>query len=976
MNLEFENVLKRTMNQNPHPGNFLKELSVAIYAEEVSLDPNSFLQKIIELIEQVDPNNLVKQLMQRWLIQCDGVRESDWQNQTESNTKERRELIYDYLELAERERQILQEKVPPRTHGNPIIAIEHSHWYTSERKAEGHYAPSLINYLSKRGWTSQNIGLIDEASDDIIGNLADPKWALDPDKQNSAFACRGLVVGYVQSGKTTTINLTAAKAVDAGYRLIIVMSGLTNLLRRQTQRRMDKEVVGKYFLENDLEFETPDGYCSAPDWNDFIEHPEPRPGSLVRDIERLTTLKFDFSSARGAAALSDSWVNAESSSKIIVIKKVKGRLENLNRELARLGKNERNKLSVLILDDESDQASINTQDPNKPPPKNKKSGLKKKSDNRTAINFEIVKILRLLPRAQYVGVTATPVANCFVDPKDANDLYPRSFILPLSRPEGYMGILDFHDLNDDLEPISENEPRPKLNQHIRAIGNIRGADDSELMNAIDAWVLAGALKLYRMTTGVYQGRHHTFFYSDSTEKDSHKLARDRILALWPKLGYLAASGWTRLELSYRSELLANSEHQGNLDYFPAHFENLKSFVTQALQKIDTQFEEHEIVLIVNSSEYAANIDFDLQEIWKIVVGGAKLSRGYTIEGLTVTYFRRKSNNEAALMQMGRWFGYREGYRDLVRLWISRKEPAKPEPLDIYSKYQAVCIDEEKLRRRFTEWYSSPLPDGSKITPLMVRPLIEQFDSSLLPVAKNQMWNVELVSKVFQGLHTNVRMSKKDSDINLNAKLFTELFLKYPLTPGVYYDKAKMYYTLASAIDISELVNSFARPSLKNHNSEETLFGKFLKSGDCRIRDWLVFLPQLSNSNSNSNENGKWNVSHNLSVSTFSRSWRDESGEIINTIGESRERIAARMVSRTTQSNDVTVSDLEKVSELMKNMAIESGRAVMVLRPYFIKDRPCEGNPYMGYELFLPPNNGGYAFRTKHTDGLPLQDHGN
>ena len=104
------------------------------------------------------------------------------------------------------------------------------------------------------------------------------------------------------------------------------------------------------------------------------------------------------------------------------------------------------------------------------------------------------------------------------------------------------------------------------------------------------------------------------------------------------------------------------------------------------------------------------------------------------------------------MQMGRWFGYRAGYRDLVRLWISRNEPAKPNPIDIYDRYQSVCIDEENLRRKFKEWYEAVLPDGTKINPLMIRPLIELSDVSLLPVAKNKMWNTELEKKGFQDLH--------------------------------------------------------------------------------------------------------------------------------------------------------------------------------------------------------------------------------
>lgn len=958
----FAAVLNRVMNQRTNPKNFLTELKNALYAESDLRKPSSFLNDLVNNIQVGSPDDPEKLIIQKWFIQNDGIREAEWVETTEPNTQERRDLIYRYLELSSTGIQIIQVKIPPRTYGNPIIAVDHEPWYTESRKNDSHYGPSLLTYLENRGWTPQNIGLIDEASDDIIGNLGDPKWPFEPARQNQTFACRGLVVGYVQSGKTTTINLTTAKAIDAGYRLIIILSGTTNLLRKQTQRRVDKEVIGKYFLQKDLDFETPAGYSNAPDWDSFIEHPLPNAGSSVRNIERLTTLKYDFSSSQGATKLSDSWVNSpEGSTKIAVVKKYKSRLNNLYRELKLLGTVERNLLSVLIIDDESDQASINTKDPQKTKslPEEKK---------RTAINYEIVKILRLLPNAQYVGVTATPVANCFVDPQDANDMYPRNFILPLVRPQGYMGILDFHDLDDELEPITGEEFQLKKRQHIREISKPRGFDDEELIAAMDTWVVAGALKLYRSEHGINSGRHHTFFYSDSTGVKAHEDAKKRIVALWPTLGFTSKSGWDRLEKCYENELLANSEERANPLYFPSNFNQLKLYVQKSIQKIDTTVDGHDVVLVVNSDEYSADIDFDQQDIWKVVVGGTKLSRGYTIEGLTITYFRRKSADQSALMQMGRWFGYREGYRDLVRLWISRNEPAKPNPIDIYDRYQSVCIDEEKLRRKFKEWYEVPLPDGTKVTPIMIRPLIELSDVSLLPVARNKMWNTELKKKGFEDLHSNVNMSKKKSDRMSNEKLFKNLFTKYGLKNGHYSEKREMFYTLASHKDVAELICSFARPNLSD-GSDEAYFRKFLISDDCKVKDWLIFLPQLVKDNGYK----KWEPYPGIQSIVVERTWREPAKGKMQTIGDKLPRIAARVISKTPQHAGVTPEDLGRVSPLIKELAAPMNRAVLILTPSYADEKPGQGIPFLGYECFLPPNSSGLAFQTKYEDGLPLID---
>ena len=363
MTLELR-VVNRAINQFATPLNFISELNIAANAERDPRDGQTFFSQLIEQFDNLDPNNPLKIVLQHWFVSCDAQREVDWAADTHPNTSARRDLVYVLLGISTHERETIDKHFPAFEHANILIAVDHEKWYDDTLKRScGHYGPSLINHLRRAYWTPENIGLIDQATDDILGNLANPAWGLNPADAGKLFAGRGLVVGYVQSGKTTTINLTVAKAIDVGYRLIIILGGVTDLLRRQTQRRIDKEVVGKATLLLDPEVNEATGYFHAPDWGSFIEHPEPRPGVPRRIVERLTSQSFDFAKAQGAARLSNDWVNSSTSAKLVVIKKNKSRLTNLMKEVNRLGEDERNKLSVLIIDDESDQASINTVNP-------------------------------------------------------------------------------------------------------------------------------------------------------------------------------------------------------------------------------------------------------------------------------------------------------------------------------------------------------------------------------------------------------------------------------------------------------------------------------------------------------------------------------------------------------------------------------------------------------------------------------------
>jgi hypothetical protein len=136
------------------------------------------------------------------------------------------------------------------------------------------------------------------------------------------------------------------------------------------------------------------------------------------------------------------------------------------------------------------------------------------------------------------------------------------------------------------------------------------------------------------------------------------------------------------------------------------------------------------------------VDFDRRPVWKILVGGAKLSRGFTVEGLTVTYYRRSTNQADSLMQMGRWFGFRHGYRDLVRLYIGRGTGGD-HGIDLYEAFEAACRDEAAFRAQLAD-YAEPVDGGPAITPSQIRPLVAQYLPELKPTSASKMMNARLV----------------------------------------------------------------------------------------------------------------------------------------------------------------------------------------------------------------------------------------
>ncbi|MEU6273596.1 Z1 domain-containing protein [Streptomyces populi] len=721
------------------PKHFAKlAFALADDEEPTDADVTGFHERILA----ADPGDDLLALWRRKLTAWDFEQSPAW-SATAARTPERRAEVYGKLALDEDLRKAFDTAVPVHTEPGPVtISREFRPWYTREHAANrSFYWASYERLLRRKGWPDAAVSGLDEAAHAVVERLADPT-------SDTPYGARGLVVGYVQSGKTANFTGVTAKAIDAGYRLVIVLGGTLNLLRGQTQRRLDMELIGQENILGAADPSDPDAlvgidYQDDEDWPAKFVSFGARPSDLgAFDIERLTSRDRDYMSLeRGISALEfekpdrtrplhDPANLHAARARIMVVKKNKSVLEKLVKDLKKIGPI-LGEIPALIIDDESDQASVNTTDPKK---------WEDGKVTRTAINGQISALLKLLPRAQYVGYTATPFANVFIDPGDEEDLFPRDFLISLPRPTDYMGVQDFHDL--DTVDDGEGEAEKK---HVRGIYDSTG---DRLQEALDAFVLTGALKVYRAEHGVSPGpfRHHTMLVHESVRMAEHAALALRIRTLWENSAHTGPEGHARL-----ADLFDRDFHTHADDSLPtpAAYADLKPYVSEARRLIN---QGGSPVIVVNGEserDYAQpDLDFDrTPNVWKILVGGTKLSRGFTVEGLTITYYRRTTQQADTLMQMGRWFGFRPGYRDLVRLYIGREEQLgrgrNAKTVDLYEAFEAICRDEELFRDELSRY--APLVDGRpQVTPAQIPPLVAQHLPWVKPSARNKMFNAELV----------------------------------------------------------------------------------------------------------------------------------------------------------------------------------------------------------------------------------------
>lgn len=764
----------------------------------------------------------------------------EWTADTEARTADRRSRIYQGLSLPEEQWDTWTELFPVSTSGGDIvISTEFDPWYSASLEDRPpFYWQHYEDYLIGRGWHPDAVAALGQSTTRVVERLADPERA-------EAYQAKGLVVGYVQSGKTANFTGVIAKAIDAGYRLIVVLTGQTDLLRGQTQRRLDKELVGRENLLrgiNEDMYPTVD-YYGDPDWDDFVQHGGLPSELFASDIHRLTTTASDYRPLKqGIEALDfqkldpSKPLNSRENlgrvpARIAVVKKngsvLKNFVQDLDKITARLAD-----IPTLVIDDESDQASLNTTNPAK-----WKAGQKRRS----TINGRISDLLAALPRAQYVGYTATPFANVFADPADGNDIFPSNFILSLDRPPGYMGAQDFHDL--------EGVPSPSTVANSNELAYVRDVTDDDaddrLAEAIDAFVLTGALKLYRKAQGdAVDLRHHTMLVHEAVTKVSHLAMRDAIQQVWQAGSWMTPRAAQRLSKLFEQDFLPVMKSRAGEASVPQSFEEVRRHIGTAISNI--QGADGKPAWIVNGDKDVAehNIDFGARPIWKILVGGAKLARGFTIEGLTVSYYVRLTAQADTLMQMGRWFGFRPGYRDLVRLYIGRASLDKRPRRDIYEGFEAACRSEEMFRSEIRR-YAVMVNGKPQVTPAEVPPLVAQHIPWLKPTAKNKMYNAKLVERRTPGARLEpAGYPSEAAAIAHNAEAIKPLILAATESTALEQSVSGTFEAYHGVVDHAKLVSILKQLRWSPEDHFQPDLEWLSKLPPSKIEDWVIVLPQL------------------------------------------------------------------------------------------------------------------------------------
>ncbi|GAA3118888.1 hypothetical protein GCM10010466_07220 [Planomonospora alba] len=790
-------------------------------------------------LSDAHPDDVLSKELHLRLATWDNAAETEpWTMGTKANSEERRAEVMRRLKVDDQTAALFRERFPIAGVEEPItIADQWEPWYTDTvRQERNFYWDHYSRFLNeKRGWAPEAVAALDVATDRVVERLSDPT-------REDAYQAKGLVVGYVQSGKTANFTGVLAKAIDAGYRLVIVLTGTTDLLRAQTQRRLDMELVGRENLLRGIDLTDSEAaesvdYLDSPDWIEerFVQHGARPSDAGFPDIHRLTTHRFDYKSLRqGIAALdfekrerNRSFFHPEnlffSDARLLVVKKnatVLGKLaKDLNKITARLGE-----IPTLIVDDESDQASINTSNPKK---------WKEDQVERTAINRLISQLLVMLPRAQYVGYTATPFANVFIDPSDAEDIFPKDFLISLSRTPGYMGASDFHDLDSDLEPSQRTVANSKEKAHVRILDEGGDEGDGELIEAMDAYVLAGAVKVYRERQGLPPYMHHTMLIHEAMKKNVHRDQAEKVQDLWKTQGYFSTASHERLRALYEKDVLPVSQAIGSDLPIPATFDDLVPHLGEAVSRIGRMGNP---VIVVNSDKdiEQEELDFDRNKVWRILIGGNKLARGFTVEGLTVSYYRRLTKQADTLMQMGRWFGYRKGFKDLVRLYITR---------ELYEAFEAIVLDEEHFRSELRR-YAELVEGRPQVTPKQIPPLVAQHLPWLKPTTANKMYNAVLTERCSPGVGIEpTGHPDKPELIHANTMSFLPILqaaqekVEFRTTTGT------KFPAFVGTVDHPALLDVLESLKWVNPEHFEPDLAWLRKLRPDQIEDWMVILPQ-------------------------------------------------------------------------------------------------------------------------------------
>lgn len=937
---------------------------------------------LLVYLEHASPNDPLRQNLGLKLAKWDAVTEPNW-SEDSAGTSARRNAVYTLLGLNGELAAWLTRRFPPHEDGTIVITSdEWEPWYIPDRRQGRFYWEAYEKHLlSTKEWPKNAVQDLDQASDQIVERLADPT-------RPEAHQAKGLVVGYVQSGKTANFTGVVAKALDAGYRYIIVLTGMIDLLRDQTQRRLDMELVG---IENLLGDRTEDevstdpkfDYAQDEDWPHRFMRLGVDPDTAQQpSIVRYTDKSGDYRGLGGAADqlkpvkhqpdlplyAPENLTRARAG--LFVTKKNSKVLEKLVADLNRIRGSIKD-IPVLIIDDESDQASVNTINPAKVA-KAKLDG--KKIAEKTAINEAIGNLLSLMPRAQYIGYTATPFANVFIDVDDPQNLFPKDFVIGLKRPWGYMGASDFSDIDRDLGDDDEaTKKNPKKSNRAAFIRDLKAEETEpearrlELQKALDTFVLTGAIKLFRAAQEpTLSFRHHTMLVHESTRQAGHRTALEEVKTLWAEGGYTGLMGLQRLREIYEQDIapVSAARLESRIPVVPS-FDHLKRYIGQGVARI-AEHAGNPVIVVNGDKDIQQNqqqLDFDAGSVWRVLIGGTKLSRGFTVEGLTVSYYRRITNMHDTLTQAGRWFGFRQGYRDLVRVFVGRNEKFGNKTVDLLDAFDAVVQDEEEFREQLRLY--SHLVDGKpQMRPIDIPPLVSQHLFWLKPTSPNKMFNAVLEEQHDPefGLDGHPTQRKALTD---NLQLWGPLLcgLGEPQTLNQAGSTGRKFEARLRLVSYAELLDMLDKHVWLSEYRERVVEPRltFLRRLSDKVKDFLIICPQPQ---SGVEIVDLPKIGH---MAVVERKRRSERGNVMGEPTDPKHRGAAQAI---VSGGPIADPELEPFGATNRG----------ALLAYLMKDSTEGADPtrIIGFRVFLPlsvvtPGSKVVRFRVIQPEASPVVD---
>lgn len=615
-------------------------------------------------------------------------------------------------------------------------SVRHDDEWHEKKEIQWDYWSDYESHLKSEGWGPHVISTMGDVTGKILGLLKNPEDAGD-------WKRRGLVIGHVQSGKTANYIGLISKAADAGYKFIIVIAGIHNNLRTQTQQRVDEGFIGRNSDPNRR------GQLIGVG----LDHPN------RRFPVTLTTTGKDFDKNIANQLGADLQVYRQPV--VVVIKKNVSTLKNLYAWLKEWNTREAadkiGNIPMLMIDDEADNASINT---------------KKEDINPTETNKQIRNVLSLFRKSCYVGYTATPFANIFINPDTedemlGHDLFPRDFIYCLDAPTNYFGpqkvFIDEESSQAILRTIADAEDIvPLKHRKDHPVSDL----PPSLKKAIHTFVIGKSIRIVRE----HGNKHASMMVNASRFVDVQRQLREHISLYVKEMKNAVMFNYALPEDKALKDVHMRTLREVFDEEFSAGRESW-----QDIQKVLYEAVDAIKIFVVNSKSDEA-LDYRRAEeneesLTALAIGGLSLSRGLTLEGLMVSYMYRNTQMYDTLMQMGRWFGYRTGYEDLCRVWL---------PSESQGWYSHIADATDELRQQIKQMRRdcrSPVDFG-----LYVR----AHPDALLVTALNKMRDAE--RRPFRinlsGKLTETFVVPSDAGIvsenqELMKNLFTDLQQQYP-----------------------------------------------------------------------------------------------------------------------------------------------------------------------------------------------------